>query len=156
MWEALLGVLKSFLEFLLPQAREVLAQYHQLKQETSLAFVAASKFIFNFTLAEKPTEIQAASDSIRLLCDRLQSFPDAIPKFTYSFLCITRQVRSRQKMEHGQARLRRIANLAIVRLENNWDAIRVMHNDAVEAQRLLGINLGMGDKKIISPLLNHD
>jgi hypothetical protein len=155
MWEALLGVLKPFLEFLLPQAKEVLAQYHQLQQETSLTFIAASKFIFNFTSAEKPDEIQSAADQIRNLCDRLQSFPDAIPKFTYSFLCMTGQIRSRQKTEDGQARLRRIANLTITRQKNNWDAIRVMHNDAVEAQCLLGINLGMRDPQIL-PEKNHD
>jgi hypothetical protein len=155
MWEALLGVLKPFLEFLLPQAKEVLAQYHQLQQETSLTFISASRFIFNFTAAEKPNEVETAADHIRTLSDRLQSFSAAIPKFTYSFLCLTRQVRSRQKMQDGGARLRRIANLSMIRQRNDWEAIRVMHNDAVQAQHLLGINLGMSDK-IIPPLQTDD
>jgi hypothetical protein len=139
MWEALLGVLNPFLEFLLPQAKEGLAQYHQLQQETSLTFTSASRFIFNFTAAEKPNEVETAADHIRTLSDRLQSFSAAIPKFTYSFLCLTRQVRSRQKMQDGGARLRRIANLTMIRQRNDWEAIRVMHNDAVQAQHLLGI-----------------
>lgn len=142
-WEEIPGILKSVLDLLVPQIKEPLHEYYQLRHEISSTFLAASPMIFNFTVDERGKEVSEPSNKLHTLAGKLGAWPDSIPRSSFWILRCCRLVRSRKDLHEGWHLLVRISNVARIPQKKAPFWMRCLHDDSLRAQQLLDLNLGM-------------
>jgi len=145
-WEELPGILKSVLDLVVPQIKEPLREYYQLRREISSTFLAASPIIFNFTVEERSEEVSEPCIKLDTFARKLGAWPDSIPRSSFWILRCCRLVRSRKELDEGWHLLLRISKVAQIPQKKEVFWMRCLHDDSLRAQQLLDLNLGMKEK----------